>query len=44
VYPKAHPKDLEINCECFVDANSDETAFDIFANFVYEDCLNINNK
>ncbi|CAD8099788.1 unnamed protein product [Paramecium sonneborni] len=43
-YPKAHPKDLEINCECFIQASSDEIAFDMFANFVFEDCQSINNK
>lgn len=32
IYPKAHPKDLDIFCECFVDnADSLDSAVEIFA-------------
>lgn len=31
IYPKAHPKDLDIFCECFVNAMSVESALEIFA-------------
>lgn len=43
-YPNAHPKDLEINCECFVVADTIDSAFDIFSQFVFEDCNAITNK
>ena len=40
-YPNAHPKDLEIFCECFVESFSYDIGLDVFANFVYEDCMAI---
>lgn len=31
IYPNSHPKDLEINCECFVESSDLQSAYDIFS-------------
>lgn len=43
-YPNAHPKDLEIFCECFVRSINFDIGLDYFANFVYADCIEVMNK
>jgi hypothetical protein len=35
---------LEINCECFIDTISTDAGMEVFANFVYEDFMGIQNK